>query len=340
MIRFVVFVVAALSLGGVPLMAGEPIDEAFVNAYDDAWRTQVMDGPLAPIPSTGGSPAVISEGPPIYESVPIYTPAPGAPAFLENYCGPDDWTWQLLPQGVLYHTYWASAAEPRLSTQVVDERGNGPYVDSHIGARLGLFRFGAKDRPEGWQFDILGGAKLRQNIGEELDVEAVDFRYDLLLTHAYGPHRWKFGFYHVSSHTGDEFLLKNPGYPRLNYFRDTFVMGYSYYVIPELRLYGEVGYAVHRDVSQPLEIQFGIDYGPAYKTGPQGAPFIALNGHLREEQNFGGNFAMQAGWAWKSDRFNDGILRTGLYLYDGASPQFSFYQRYERQVGIGLWYDY
>ena len=37
---------------------------------------------------------------------------------------------------------------------------------------------------------------------------------------------------------------------------------------------------------------------------------------------------------------NTGTLRTGLYYYDGKSSQFSFYNRYERQAGWGLWYDY
>lgn len=251
------------------------------------------------------------------------------------------WEWQLLPKGVLYHTYWASQAEPRMGVQVVDINGvSGPFVDSHIAGRVPIVRFGSREQTEGWQFDILGGASLRQDNGNELDVQAVDFRYDLLLTHAIGPHRWKFGFYHVSSHTGDEYLLKNQNHVRLNFFRDTLVMGYSYYAIPELRLYGEVGYSFNHEISKPLEFQFGFDYGPAGKTGPWGAPFLAMNGHLREEVDFGGNLALQAGWAWRADGMNTGTLRTGLYYYDGKSSQFSFYNRYERQIGWGLWYDY
>jgi hypothetical protein len=34
------------------------------------------------------------------------------------------------------------------------------------------------------------------------------------------------------------------------------------------------------------------------------------------------------------------VLRTGVYFYEGGSPQFSFYAEHERQVGWGLWYDY
>jgi len=39
---------------------------------------------------------------------------------------------------------------------------------------------------------------------------ATDFRFGVPLTYGEGPWRTKFGFYHLSSHVGDEYLLKNP----------------------------------------------------------------------------------------------------------------------------------
>lgn len=249
------------------------------------------------------------------------------------------WERQFLPEGFIYGTYWASAAEPRLSTQIVNVSGDQTFVESTMGGRLGLFRFGPHDTPEGFQFDLVGGAKLRQNWGD-LDVIATDYRYDLLGTYGDGPHRYKFGFYHVSSHLGDEFLLNNVGFDRLNYFRDAFVFGYSYYAFPELRLYAETSWSFHNELSEPWEFQFGFDYGPTCPTGPQGKPFVAFNTHLREEVNFGGNVALQFGWAWKGDSPTAGTLRTGLYYYNGESPQFSFYDEHEQQIGAGLWYDY
>ncbi len=249
------------------------------------------------------------------------------------------WQWHIRPRGFVYDTYWASAAEPRLATHVIEERHDGTFLDSHIGGRFGILRYGPKDRPEGFQLDLLGGAKLRQNWGD-LDVLATDFRYDLIGTYGVGPHRFKFGFYHVSAHTGDEFLVENPGYDRLNFFRDTLVTGYSYYPIPQARFYAEMGWAMDHEISEPWEFQFGIDLGPQACTGVRGAPFMAMNVHLREELDFGGNFAFQAGWAWRGEDTLDGLLRTGVYFYEGASPHFSFYAEHERQIGWGLWYDF
>jgi hypothetical protein len=275
------------------------------------------------------------------EFEPYYEPygSEGYPAGWLSDIGYSDWCWHVRPKGFIYSTYWASAAEPRLATHTVKNLGGNWLQDSHIGGRLGIVRFGPKDRDEGWQLDVLAGAKLRQDWGEGLDVAATDYRYDILTTYGAGAYRFKFGFYHVSSHAGDEFLLKNAGFNRLNYYRDALVLGVSYYFNPQLRFYSEVGWGFELDVAQPWEFQFGIDYGPAYATGVAGAPFAAINAHLREELDFSGNLALQLGWAWRGE-LSDGVVRVGMYYYNGYSPQFSFYAQHERQVGLGLWYDY
>lgn len=252
-----------------------------------------------------------------------------------------DWDWKFLPKGFLYHTYWASVAEPRLSTQTVHDFGGHHSLDSHIGGRLGIVRFGEPDAEEGFQLDLMAGVNLRQNTDtSDWDMTGTDYRYDIPLTYRRGRHAWKFGFYHVSSHMGDEFLAHNPTVARIDYYRDSLYFGYSYYVTPEFRIYGEIDYAFSRDFAKPWHLQFGFDWGPAQPTGIQGAPFFAINGHLREELNFSGNISLQAGWAWREEGAGAGTLRTGLFFYNGGSPQYSFYRQSEQQLGWGLWYDF
>ena len=77
---------------------------------------------------------------------------------------------------------------------------------------------------------------------------------------------------------------------------------------------------------------------PARPTGIRGAPFFAVNGHLREELNYSGNFVLQAGWAWRGQSSH--LLRTGLHYYNGLSDQYSFYRNFEQQIGAGVWYDF
>lgn len=266
--------------------------------------------------------------------------------YLDSYphvsAGSDDyWGFTLLPDGLLYKSYLAGAKESRLSAHIINETDHDALWDATLGGRVGIWRWGNGDliNPQGFQVDVEGSAQLRLDIKNEVDVQAVDFRGGMPLTWANGPHRFKFAYYHLSSHLGDEFLLDNPAYPRLNFARDCLVLGYSYYWTERLRLYAETAWAFYIDVSEPWEFQFGVDWAPTRPTGIYGAPFVAVNGHIRQELDFGGNFVFQAGWAWVGDR-NSHLLRTGLHYFNGASSQFSFYQEHEQQIGYGLWYDY
>ena len=271
--------------------------------------------------------------PTVLPSAAGYTPA----VYVED----DTWSWQVLPDGILYKSYLAGAKESRLSTQYFSLSDGDWMWDSTLGGRFGLFRYGTQHDflPQGLQMDLEGAAQVRLDPGEDRDVRSVDFRAGGYLAYGWDRHQIKFGYYHLSSHVGDEFLLKNMGFMRLNYVRDALVLGYSYYPRDNLRLYAEAAWAFVNDVADPWEFQFGVDWAPAHPTGPHGAPFAAINGHLREELNFGGNIAVQAGWAWRSDEHGH-LFRVGLHYYNGASNQWSFFDEFEHQIGVGLWYDF
>lgn len=252
----------------------------------------------------------------------------------------EDWQFQPLPDGLIYRSYLAGTKEPRFSAHIINESREGWLWDATLGTRVGLLRYGTCDPiwPEGIQLDAEGAAEVRLDIPSDVDVVGVDFRAGLPLTYAVGPHRWKFGYYHLSSHVGDEFLLSHPNFPRLNFARDVLVLGYSHYATPWLRLYGEAGWAFYSDVADPWEFQFGVDVAAPQETGVHGAPFFAINGHLRQEVNYGGALTVQTGWSWRNGHGR--LLRVGLHYYNGESNQFSFYDEHEQQVGIGVWYDF
>ena len=255
--------------------------------------------------------------------------------------GGGPWGWKLLPAGIIYRSYLAGVKESRMATSWVREQDTDWKWETTLGGRVGILRYGTDDEfyPEGWQLDIEGSAQVRLDIEEERDVDAVDFRAGIPLTWREGPWEAKFGYYHLSSHAGDEFLLKNPGFMRINFSRDALVAALAYRPTPELRLYGEAGWAMYSDVSEPWEFQFGIDYAPFAPTGIHGAPFAAINGHLREEVDFGGHMVVQAGWAWRGTGPGR-LFRFGVEYFNGKSRQFQFFNEHEQQVGLGLWYDY
>ena len=252
------------------------------------------------------------------------------------------WEWQLVPEGLIYHSYLAGEKEPRLGTQWVSEQNEGSFWDSTLGGRVALVRYGTVGPAmvQGFELDFEGAAMLRQDPDEELDVVSVDFRAGVPLTFGIGRYQTKLAYYHLSSHLGDEFMIKNPTFPRINFSRDVLVWGHSYNLTDELRAYFEAGWAFYADGgSKPWELQFGMEYAPSAPTGSQGAPFLAVNGHLRQELNYSGNLVAEAGWAWRG-KVGGPLMRVGVVYYNGMSPQYEFYKEFEQQIGLGLWYDF
>ena len=254
---------------------------------------------------------------------------------------PHPWSWQTLPEGLIYENYLAGTKESRMAWNFNNVQGDDWLFDASVGARIGLFRYGDNHpvRPEGIQLDAEGSAQLRLDPETNVDLRSVDFRGGLPLSFGQGRTRWKVGYYHISAHAGDEFLLKNPGFTRLNFARDVLVLGHAFYLTPRTRLYAEAGWAFYSDVSEPWEFQFGIDHAPVEPTGPWGAPFWAVNGHLREEVDFGGSLTAQAGWAWRSDNSSP-LLRAGFQYFTGKSNHYAFYNDHEQQLGMAVWYDF
>jgi len=312
----------------------------------------------------GSSPAQIASAAP-FASIPETTPGPASrrvtwrpeePAKAVDLPPPaspqpsfegksawlvEPWSWQVLPEGLIYRSYLAGAKEPRFASAWVHERDLGWIWDVSLGGRVGLIRYGTRDalRPAGWQLDFEGAALPRLDLGHDRDVVSTDYRVGVPLTYGEGPFRWKFAYYHLCSHLADEYMLRYPGAVRLNYIRDALVLGGSYDWADDLRLYAEAAWAFNiDDGAEPWEFQFGIDYSPLAPTGFGGAPFVAVNGHLREELDFGGNLVLQTGWQWRGPTGH--LFRTGMQYYVGKSDQFEFFDDYEEKLGLAIWYDF
>jgi hypothetical protein len=188
---------------------------------------------------------------------------------------------------------------------------------------------------------VEGAALPRLTLDRIRDLETVDFRGGVPLT--YGKDNWqfKFAYYHLSSHLGDEYAISHPGSldERINYVRDAFVFGASWNPVPFMRLYSEAGYSFNAtDGAEPWEFQFGTELSKPGPTGNRGTPFLALNGHLREEHNFGGDFTAEAGWLWRNR--NGQVMRVGAFYFNGKSSQYETFDDSEQQVGAGAWYDF
>jgi Protein of unknown function (DUF1207) len=304
------------------------------------------------VPTNGYTPCVDADvycqGPPVagYPGYPAGGVYPDGAAYPggEMLASPSDvWDWQVVPQGLIYRSYWAGVKEPRLGIQLIKISGDHSFWDPTVGARVGLIRYGTTEglHPEGWEWDVEGAAEPRLTIDHDRDLETVDFRAGTLVTYGMSNWQFKFGYYHLSSHLGDELAIKEPVtlVNRINYVRDSLVLGASYFPTPIWRLYGETAWAFNPDGgAKPWEFQFGSEFSQPGPTGPNGTPFLALNGHLRQEEDFSGDFTAQTGWMWRS--MNGQTMRVGLHYLNGKSSQYQTFSKSEQQVGVGLWYDF
>jgi len=304
---------------------------------------------LLPSPQPQGP--VVLEGPYVagdYGDDGSAAPIRGA---FDDLWAPRPWSWQLMPNNLIYTSYLAGPKESRLSTAWYDDTAPDPFApstpngwlwDSTLGGRASILRYGSDSvlHPQGFEVQIEGAAFVRLDPEDERDLRSADYRFGIPLVYGVGRWQTKLAYYHLSAHLGDEAQLKHPTYPRLNYVRDVFVWGNSWYAYDWMRLYGEVGWAFYNaGGSKPWEFQFGTELIQARATGPHGAPFLAVNGMSRQELDFGGNVTVQTGWAWRGDR-TEKLLRLGFeYLY-GSDPQYEFALANQNRAGIGMWYDF
>jgi hypothetical protein len=265
------------------------------------------------------------------------------PLFMDEYGG-DSWRWRWLPEGLIYHSYWAGVHEPRMALVSFWETSDGRALwDATLGGRVGLLQYGNGNpySPEGFQVDFFGAAIARLDTENEQDLDSTDYVFGLPLTWGNERLQYKCGYSHISSHLGDEFAISHPGSlsRRINYVRDAIEFGTSYYIVPGWRTYGEIDFAFHRSGgAKPVDLEFGTELSKPGPTNGHFTPFAALNGRLRQEDGFGGDLAMQAGWLRRN--MLDQTLRLGLHYYNGKSSQSQFFRSYEEQIGLGIWYDF
>ncbi len=307
----------------------------------------VMPGPYVPKPQPvidpcpqpsfeGSAPGIAPPAGAISLPNPQFPQAAADPA----YCVPAaPWTWQLLPDGLMFKNYLAGNEEGRLGSQLYYDKKIGWTWDASLGGHVGILRFGTQDPawPEGWQLDVDGVALPR--LDSTRSMVSTDFRIGFPLTHREGPWEFKFGYYHLSSHLGDLYIESHPGVMRLPYIREQLVFGVAYRPICDLRFYGEANFAFYENGgAQPWEFQFGIDYSPAQPNGFYGSPFAAVNSKIEEDLNYSGNITFEAGWQWRGPTGH--TLRAGLEYFDGYSFQRQFYNVYQQFIGAGVWYDF
>ena len=250
--------------------------------------------------------------------------------------------WHLLPDGLLWQSYLAAPQEPRISTVIFGDNKDGIFWDATLGGRVGLLRYGTGEArgASGWQWDLEGAVITRLDLLHAEDVESMDYRFGTEMSWAEGPWAMKFGYFHISSHVGDEYLIRNPTFTRINYVTESWIVGGSYRPRDDMRLYVEIANAFRASGgAKRYQFQTGAEYMPIAKNVRRGAPFAAVNLNFREAVDYDVSTTVQAGWSFQSLKSGRRI-RFGAQYGDGPTSQFSFFQRRESCLGLGVWFDY
>jgi len=278
---------------------------------------------------------------------PVETAAKEGDTFRERWLETDSdsqtWIPQLLPQGLMYPSYLAGRKEPRLQSIITYDDDYGTLWDITLGGRAPIFRYGTTEvvRPEGWELELEGAALLRLDWERNRNLAATDYRAGVPLV--YGTKRWQFktGYYHVSSHLGDNYLMDDFR-PRVHYSRDSVLFGFAFTPTDAVLMYAEADLAFHTgETTDPLEFQFGFEYSPQFNPNMSNwaaLPFLATHAHLYEERDFGGYFAAQLGLQWRSA--TNALMRVGFEYFNGGDDLYQFHHNHQSKYGFGFWYDF
>lgn len=314
--------------------------DALVGAQEQFLAPQ--SSPAVPVQPGVCPPTVVVEEPGTFGSFAPQIASQTSPGAWDG----DVWTWQVLPDGLMYSPYLAATKEPRIGVAFNNDKNLGWIADCTVGGRVGLIRYGTESgkqrgpRPQGWELDLEAAAFVRLDYENDREVSSADYRLGIPLTYAIDRFQFRFGLIHTCSHLGDNYMIRFPDYQRIDYSRHALELGAAYFLTDDLKIYGQASWGFYTwGASKPWEFMTGIDYSPLWAMGSfWGSPYAAINGDFREETDYQGELNVQVGWQWRGKTGH--LFRVGAQYFNGPSEQYQFARRHENKVGVGVWYDF
>lgn len=186
------------------------------------------------------------------------------------------------------------------------------HGDMDIGIQAGIFAVFDLDHPEACLVNT-------------------DFFVAGLLTYAYDRWSYRFRFWHLSSHLGDEFLLSNPNFDRRNLSDNGVDLFASYQYGQAVRIYAGIGYIYYRDdeyPEQPLYFEAGSEIrvfgGRDCFNRLYIQPFLAMHFRAWEEHDFDIDQTYALGVEWSKIQGVGQKFRIFLEYHNGFSKEGQF----------------
>lgn len=256
-----------------------------------------------------------------------------------------------LPDDDVFRPLLAAPKEPRFfgAYQRVRYREAGESLNVGFitaGGTFGLWGHRHKTNCDGLQFNLFGAIFSQFNLdGDSTDLINSDFQVGFPLTWRRGPFSTRVRVYHQSSHVGDEFLLRNPDFKRVNLgFEavDAIVSFDSHW----WRVYGGGSYLVRRSPALDRGL---VHWGLELRDTPEPSPILGqlmrevyfapvLGADFQSVEEFGWNVntSILGGLEW-SRMGSTRRYRLLLSYYRGHNPFGQFFDQKIETYGIGFY---
>lgn len=159
-----------------------------------------------------------------------------------------------------------------------------------------------------------------------------DYYVGLPVTYAKDKWRGRARIYHISSHVGDEFLLRHHNFKRKNKSFEAIDFSGAYYVLPELYFFGTLGSILLSDKEmpqKPLYLEYGFEVRGEQKFYQQlyRRPFLSVFMRNAQEVQFKPDLGLALGYEWGKIQEIGRCFRAFLEFHDGFLPDGQFSHR-------------
>lgn len=254
----------------------------------------------------------------------------------------DNATVENMPKDQLFPTYIAdvNASNTSLNIQSVTKKGiphtSELRLETKIGTSVPLIRINTNNERNSAYEVTLGGAMVQHSdILEAWDIYGWDGVVETAISYKYSD-EWvyKFGYKHISSHLGDEYVIGNDA-DRTGYTRDDGILAVKYSPNKSASYYVELAYRYNENDAYPdagpLGTQFGFEF---FKKNY----YWATDFKSTDESDWNVSFNTEVGKQYfvKSKNYN---ARIGISYYAGPAELREFYRYNEQRIAAGIWID-
>jgi hypothetical protein len=282
--------------------------------------------------------------PPANLALPLSRPMEPAPVTLVPGGGADAAAqrsgWVVFPKRKLFEPLTADPRWPHFSASF--ERWNGsPELGSAATVSFGeTFNLLEGDTPwlgGRWQIGILASVwALFDRGSQSQDLINADYYVGVPIAWRRGSWSALARYYHVSSHLGDEFLLRGTSVKRVNLSYEVVDLKLSYDIDQQFRVYGGVGYLIRTEPHlNHWTYQVGGEFTGEHAYLGYFRPVAAADLQFREYTGNNPDFSLRTGIQIDSPFDIGRKLQLLLEYYNGHSQNGQFYTEKIEFLGIG-----